>query len=283
MPCLLSPLLALALLAPADPVAVTRFELVEPLARAKRQAALVAVVANRGEAAVELSAELTGPPQVTIVRGTATAEVEALDDAKLSFAVTAREPGTWRLTLGLRAAGQVVAKRELDVLFLPAMAQSKPGYIPEPQPVRSKLLVGAHHCPLWEADKPEMWNQLLVHPERTPALGFYDQANPEIADWETKWASEHGVDFFIYCWYRTKQGGPVETRFSSAIEQALLKSRYQKQMKFTIMWENQSRGTSGVADEKDLFDNLLPYPSGLAPYQSVNRFELCQQHLELYF
>ena len=26
-----------------------------------------------------------------------------------------------------------------------------------------------------------------------------------------------------------------------------------------IMWENQSRGTSGVADEKDLFDNLLPY------------------------
>ena len=30
-------------------------------------------------------------------------------------------------------------------------------------------------------------------------------------------------------------------------------------MKFTIMWENQSRGQAGVADERDLFSNLLPY------------------------
>ncbi len=35
-----------------------------------------------------------------------------------------------------------------------------------------------------------MWNQVLKHPERTPALGFYSQENPEVADWETKWAVE---------------------------------------------------------------------------------------------
>ena len=66
-------------------------------------------------------------------------------------------------------------------------------YVPEPQPVRTPILVGAHNCPLWEANQPQMWNQVLKHPERTPALGFYSQENPEVADWETKWAVEHGI------------------------------------------------------------------------------------------
>ena len=104
-----------------------------------------------------------------------------------------------------------------------------------------------------------MWLNLLKHPERTPALGFYSQENPEVSDWETKWAVEHGISFFVYCWYRTSQGGAVKTRFGSAIHDALFKSRFVNRMKFTLMWENQSRGQAGVADERDLFTNLLPY------------------------
>jgi hypothetical protein len=141
----------------------------------------------------------------------------------------------------------------------PAAPAAPKAYVPEPQPVRTPILIGAHNCPLWEADQPQMWNQVLKHPERTPALGFYAQENPEVADWETKWAVEHGVSFFVYCWYRNGQGGPVKMRFGSAIHDALLKSRYVSKMKFTLMWENQSRGTAGVADEADLMKNLLPF------------------------
>ena len=47
--------------------------------------------------------------------------------------------------------------------------------------------------------------------------------------------------------------------FSSAIHDGLFKSRYADKMRFTIMWENQSRGMGGVADEQDLRDNLLPF------------------------
>jgi hypothetical protein len=132
-------------------------------------------------------------------------------------------------------------------------------YIPEPRPVKTSILIGAHHCPLWEADKPRMWDQVVKHPERTPVLGFYAQENPEISDRETKWAVEHGVSFFVYCWYRDGQGGPVKMRFGSAIHDALFKSRYVARMKFTIMWENQDRGRAGVADEADLMQNLLPF------------------------
>lgn len=144
--------------------------------------------------------------------------------------------------------------------FVPAGAQESAGRpIPDPEPVKTSLLIGAHHCPLWEADKPEMWDQVVKHPERTPLLGFYSQENPDIADWETKWAVEHGVSFFVYCWYRNGQGGPVKTRFSSAIHDALFRSRFVDRMRFTIMWENQARGVAGVADERDLLENLLPY------------------------
>jgi len=114
--------------------------------------------------------------------------------------------------------------------------------------------VGAHHCPLWEADKPYMWANVVKHPERTPALGFYAQENPEVADWETKWAVEHGISFFVYCWYRTSQGGAVKTQFGSAIHDALFKSRFAGKMRFTIMWENHF---TGMLDEVKLYNRAL--------------------------
>ena len=105
----------------------------------------------------------------------------------------------------------------------------------------------------------QLWANVLKHPERMPALGLYTQEHPEVADWETKWAVEHGVSFFVYCWYRASQGGPVTQHFGSAIHDALFKSKFVNRMKFTIMWENQSRGRAGVADEGDLLTNLLPF------------------------
>ncbi len=165
------------------------------------------------------------------------------------------------LSFAARGAGQEV---DASKVAKPSVGRvdgtvKRESYVPEPKPVRTSILIGAHNCPLWEADQPQMWNQVLKHPERTPALGFYSQENPEVADWETKWAVEHGVSFFIYCWYRNGQGGPVKTRFSSAIHEALFKSRYMSKIKFTIMWENQAKGVAGVSSEEDLMQNLLPY------------------------
>jgi len=152
----------------------------------------------------------------------------------------------------------VVSTNELAGVAATEVSTKKP-HVPEPKPVATQILVGAQNCPLWDADQPQMWNQVLKHPERTPALGFYSQENPEVADWETKWAVEHGISFFVYCWYRNGQGGPVKMRFGSAVHDALLKSRYVSKMKFTIMWENQARGTAGVSNEADLMENLLPF------------------------
>jgi len=239
----------------------------KPIARARRPVPIAAVIENTGSAAADVTARLVVPKGVKITKDAAApVRIEAGDEAKVVWEIEADEAGQCELRVRLDSALPLPptemgggTQAALPMNFLPPVEARKLPYIPEPQPVQTSLLIGAHHCPLWEADKPNMWAQLKKHPERTPALGFYAQENPEVSDWETKWASEHGVNFFVYCWYRTSQGGPVTTMFSSAIHDALFKSRFASKMKFTIMWENQSRGKAGVADEKDLLTNLLPF------------------------
>jgi len=242
---------------------VRRFQPDQPLARARRVASVSAELDHLNVEDVDVAVSLSLPPGVRVVESEVggTHRLRAAEArSRLTWKIEAEAAMTADLRLDFKATdGSPLAHEPLRMLFLPPMEKSEPPYIPEPKPVPTDRLIGAHHCPLWEADGPQMWLNLLRHPERTPALGLYSQENPEVADWETKWAVEHGISFFIYCWYRTSQGGAVKTRFGSAIHDGLFKSRFADKMKFTIMWENQSRGTAGVADERDLFENLLPY------------------------
>lgn len=142
----------------------------------------------------------------------------------------------------------------------PTPAQPAAAAVPEPIPAQTPLLVGAHYFPGWRQGSQSIgWEVIAPWPEREPVLGWYDEGDPDVADWEIKWALEHGLSFFVYCWYRNSQGGPVEMRLGHAIHDGLFRARYRDRFKFCIMWENQSRGRSGVASEADLMENLLPY------------------------
>jgi hypothetical protein len=106
---------------------------------------------------------------------------------------------------------------------------------------------------------------MLKHPERTPILGFYSQNSPAVNDWDAKWALEHGISFFVYCWYRNGLDGPVQSR-DPWLEEGLFKSRYLSKMKFSILWVNGKHDseiganqTLGIANEADLLERLLPF------------------------
>ena len=246
----------------APRIEIRRFLPDQPVSRALRPASVSADIINLGDADGVVTAALSLPEGVRVLRTNAGRAIRlgsSDGEEHLTWELEASAPMSGELKLELAAGGKTMARQSLAMQFLPAVEMRKLPYIPEPKPVSTEMLLGAHHCPLWESDKPNMWLNVLKHPERTPALGFYSQDNPQVADWETKWAVEHGISFFIYCWYRTSQGGAVKTQFGSAIHDALFKSRFADKMKFTIMWENQARGKAGVADERDLFTNLLPY------------------------
>lgn len=139
-------------------------------------------------------------------------------------------------------------------------------YIPEPTPATSDRIVAAHYYAAWKrgaAGIHEGFNDLAEKfPDRTPLMGYYDEENPEVADWEIKWAVEHGINCFIHCWYRKPENmnKPVtvnDLRCGHALHEAFFHARFQKYMKFAIMFEASPRwcGTSYA----DMIENLMPF------------------------
>ncbi len=245
-----------------DPPKIIEFLGNQPMTRVGRPFEVLATISNPANSAINVKATLKLAEGIRL-EGTTVRSVKLSSNEKVTLRWTlfGDKPQYTEVLLEVSNQLDILAASRFPVRFLPKMEKSKVKYIPEPQLLKknSELLVGAHNCPLWEADSYDRWSQILKHPERTPALGFYAQESPEVADWETKWAAEHGVDFFIYCWYRTEQGGPVKQMLGSALHKALFNSKFKNQMKFTIMWENQTKGKAGVSNEDDLMNNLLPF------------------------
>lgn len=247
-----------------NPPKIVEFLADQPMTRAGRPFVLLATISNTAKGPVELNASLIVPEGIHI-EGDVSRKIKLKPDDKISirWTIIGEKPLYKEVILVVSNKGDVLAARRLPLRFLPELEITEADYIPEPVPIRknSEILVGVHNFPAWEHDAYDRWSQLKKHPERTPALGFYAQENPEVADWETKWAAEHGVDYYIYCWYRLEQGRPIKQRFPSTYK-ALFNSRFQDRIKFTIMWVNHNVNrpeVTGVSDEADLMDNLFPF------------------------
>ncbi|MBM3498762.1 MAG: hypothetical protein FJX74_08830, partial [Armatimonadetes bacterium] len=232
------------------------------LSRAGRPCRIGATLRNVGGPGGPLSAELSAPAGARIL-GEAKQTLDRLDFGairELSWLVQAGAAGEAELRLAVSGGGATPLTAKLPVPFGATVPATQADYVPPPQAAESDLLVGCHYCPLWkQGSRSGGWEHITPYPEREPVLGWYDEGSPEVADWEIKWCLEHGIDFFVYCWYRASQGKPVEQFLGHAIHEGLFNARYEKLFQWCIMWENQSRGTSGIASEEDLLQNLLPF------------------------
>lgn len=134
-------------------------------------------------------------------------------------------------------------------------------YVPEPKPVAASHLLGVQSCNLWrEGTSYAGWD--YVHPyadERKPYLGWYDEGNPEVTDWEIKWQVEHGIGFEMHCWYRPNNAinHPIK---DGVLDQGILKglfnARYSHLKKFAIMFTNEG---SCETNPQDWRENMIPY------------------------
>ena len=135
-----------------------------------------------------------------------------------------------------------------------------------PAPERAdtgRYLVGAWMCPLWKPGcrNGKEWDQIKPFPDRQPLLGWYNEGDPGVTDWEIKWALDHGISFFVPCWYREKGnlGKPVRPWLGHWLHEGLFNSRYGDQLRFALLWENGNQRACGVASEKDLLENVVPF------------------------
>jgi hypothetical protein len=134
-------------------------------------------------------------------------------------------------------------------------------YVPKPQPVKKDdMYVGMMSCPIWREGNHFGWDKINPFPERKPYLGYYDEGSSEVADWEIKFLTEHGIDYEIFCWYvpRNWKESPIQPRMP-AIENALFHAKYKDMLKFSIMWENGAGRTTPQGFKKYIVPFWLEY------------------------
>ena len=121
-------------------------------------------------------------------------------------------------------------------------ACAKPDYCPEPEAVRHpEYEVGINVCNMWREGHHFGWDRITYFEANTPLIGPYDEGNPEVADWEIKFMTEHGITFEHFCWYCPDPliNFPIKrSRMDAALRDGFMNARYSDKMKFIIMWEN---------------------------------------------
>jgi hypothetical protein len=252
-----------ALPAGAADLRIAWFGAEQALPRSGRDVPLTARVGNAGGAEAKgVSARLTLPAGVSASR-TAAAPKQAIgfdEDATWRWSLRFPRPGSYRvgLTVGGPGAPAVSTTTQVQVTAAPVVART--GVMPAPTPVRPKQIdVGIYYFPGWRS--AGQWAPIMRFPERRPVLGWYREGDPSVADWQVKWAVEHGVTFFAYDWYWSQGSRSLE----HGLHDGLFKSKYGKQIKFCLLWANHNaEGTSSYADMQKVtrywIDNYFKRP-----------------------
>ncbi|MDD3589767.1 MAG: glycoside hydrolase family 99-like domain-containing protein [Thermoguttaceae bacterium] len=156
------------------------------------------------------------------------------------------QPGLTTTSLTFNAGDQSIPfTPQLNVLE--ALDMPNMDYVAEPQPLESDYEIGAFYFPGWH--KRSGWDKIdEAAPIRKPLLGYYDEGNPEVVDWQIKWAAENGIQFFFVDWY-WRHGKISLEHWIRAFQQA----KYRSYLKWAVMWANHTGyGTHSTKDWQDV-------------------------------
>ena len=214
--------------------------------RAGRPARLTCTIRNLGgQAARDVTATLEVPPGVSVV-GETEKKIDRLSlylPKTVNWQIQAAAAGRIRLAVKVAAQGLAPVGAEASLELTPPPDVPKASYVPEPRPVPSKYDVGVFYFPGWATS--DRWRPILNYPNRKPVLGWYDESNPECADWQIKWAVEHGVKFFMVDWYWCQGNRHLE----HWVHDAYGKAKYRRYLKWAIMWANHNPPDTHSAED----------------------------------
>ena len=246
---------------------VRHFGLADGLPRAGQKLSVAATIANRGSAparkvrvAVELPKGLTTQAALTKDLG----DVWYGETRIVEWPAEAAKAVSRSAELTVSAEGMRDLRVSERLRIEPGLGLPKADYVPEPKPARTDYQVGVYYFPgfpTWAK-----WRPIADFPERKPLLGWYDESLPEVADWQIKWAVEHGVSFFAVDWYWCQGARHLE----HWLHDAYLKSRYRRHLKFCLLWANHNPPkTHSEADLLAVTDYWLEHYFKLPEYLKV--------------
>lgn len=225
---------------------VAYFGPAEGINRAGRPAGVTCTLRNLGgQLAENVTAKLAVPAGVKVLDGVE----KTIDRLSLyvpktvEWKIQAETLGKIDLAVTAAAAQTEPVSATASLELTPAPSVPKASYVPEPQPVRSKYEIGAFYFPGFPTQ--EKWQPIRGYPNRKPILGWYDESNPECADWQIKWAVEHGINFYMVDWYWCQGNRHLEHWLHNAYG----KAKYRKYLKWAIMWANHNPPDTHSADD----------------------------------
>lgn len=227
--------------------------------RPEREETVVVGIQNVGGEAEGITARLSVPRGVRLLdNAKRTIPFLGMDDFDMAtWRIMPSRPGTFPVRLEVSAKGAKTCTRDLTLVVEPLPDLPLTDYVPKPQPAETDYVNLMHYCALWKEGTHWGWKRIEPWPCHRPAIGWYDEGTPEVADWHIKYALEHGINCFIYCWYRAHYEPEIEHKLGHAIHDGLFDAKYRDMFNFTIMWENGC--AKGVKDEADLLENVLPF------------------------
>lgn len=132
----------------------------------------------------------------------------------------------------------------LCLMFPAGIWGEEKGYVPPPQPVVSDYEIIAFYYP--GTEQREEWEIVRrTLPEIQPLLGWYDEGNPEVIDWQIKWSVENGISAYFVDWY-WNQGRQRLDHWIKGYYQA----RYRSHLPWALMWANHNE--VGAHDWEDM-------------------------------
>jgi hypothetical protein len=171
--------------------------------------------------------------------------VAADESQSYEFDLIAQELGEISVTAEFVVNGSAAQRwtaKSMTVTPAPSIPAPK-AYVPEPKPAKTDYLIGSYYYPGFGTNR--QWREMaLFAPGTKPVLGYYDEGNPECIDWQIKWATEHGVNFFLVDWYWEAGRNRNEHWLDGFV-----KARHKSHFKWALMWANHNRkGTHSRED-----------------------------------
>ena len=164
------------------------------------------------------------------------------DIATFTMSVKPKREGRHVVPVFLNAGGDKLSI-DVPVDVLPSLGLEKAEYVPEPKPVESDYDIAALCFPGWNTHRS--WDCVRnVCPERKPVLGWYDEKNPEVIDWQIKWLVENGIKTLYVDWYWDRGRMWQEHWLKTFV-----RTRCRKYIKWAMMWANHNpKGSHSDAD-----------------------------------
>ena len=175
------------------------------------------------------------PSGVRLANAAALADLGDIDEFETAFFVAEFEVAAlceFSVPFTVRAEGVAPVSFAAPVKVLPSLGLPKASYVPEPKPVETDYDIAALYFPGWP--RVEAWQRVWnVCPERKPVLGWYDEANPEVVDWQIKWLVENGIRTLYVDWYWDRGRQHLDHWVK-----AFYRAKYRRHLKWAMMWAN---------------------------------------------